>query len=156
MGERKAGRHNRRENLTGTTTENPDQKKKEPQENIFKSLNKVLGKRPAADQPKPGYGHFGGEPADPFNSRYWLSIPPPQPGSLSLHWPTTTSRPPAGSAPTRPGSTTRPGSCPRLSMPRPKPSASLSLSPSKNATWTRYAPNKVSGPTKTPSPTGTR
>lgn len=42
---------------------------------LFDSLNGLLGKRPSDEPPAPGYEHFGGEPADPRNSRYWRSIP---------------------------------------------------------------------------------
>lgn len=45
--------------------------------NLIDRLNNRLGWRRADDQPKPGYEHFGGEPADPRNSRYWRSIPHP-------------------------------------------------------------------------------
>jgi hypothetical protein len=44
---------------------------------LFDSLNGLLGKRPSDEPPAPGYEHFGGEPADPHNSRYWRSIPHP-------------------------------------------------------------------------------
>ncbi|WP_142060004.1 hypothetical protein [Pseudarthrobacter sp. B4EP4b] len=44
---------------------------------IFENLNKLLGKRPADEPPAPGYEHFGGEPADPRNNRYWRSVPHP-------------------------------------------------------------------------------
>lgn len=44
---------------------------------IFENLNKLIGKRPADEPPAPGYEHFGGEPADPRNNRYWRSVPHP-------------------------------------------------------------------------------
>ena len=44
---------------------------------LFDNLNGLLGKRPSEEPPAPGYEHFGGEPADPRNSRYWRSIPHP-------------------------------------------------------------------------------
>lgn len=44
---------------------------------IFENLNKLFGKRPADEPPAPGYEHFGGEPADPRNNRYWRSVPHP-------------------------------------------------------------------------------
>lgn len=42
---------------------------------LLDSLNGMIGKRPSDEPPAPGYEHFGGEPADPRNSRYWRSIP---------------------------------------------------------------------------------
>ncbi|NWL10270.1 hypothetical protein DM793_04035 [Paenarthrobacter nitroguajacolicus] len=42
---------------------------------ILETLNGLLGKRPSDEPAAPGYEHFGGEPADPRNSRYWRSIP---------------------------------------------------------------------------------
>ncbi|WP_461186541.1 hypothetical protein [Arthrobacter sp. Z4-13] len=44
---------------------------------IIENLNKLFGKRPADESPAPGYEHFGGEPADPRNNRYWRSVPHP-------------------------------------------------------------------------------
>jgi hypothetical protein len=42
---------------------------------LFDTLNGMIGKRPSDEPPAPGYEHFGGEPADPRNSRYWRSVP---------------------------------------------------------------------------------
>lgn len=49
---------------------------------IFETLNNMFGKRPTDDPPAPGYEHFGGEPVDPRNSRYWRSIP--HPGRIAI------------------------------------------------------------------------
>jgi len=38
-------------------------------------FDNLFGQRPSNEPPKPGYEHFGGEPADPHNSRYWRSSP---------------------------------------------------------------------------------
>lgn len=40
-------------------------------------FDKLFGRRPSVKPPVPGYEHFGGEPIDPRNSRYWRSIPHP-------------------------------------------------------------------------------
>ena len=40
-------------------------------------FDKLFGQRPSEKPPAPGYEHFGGEPIDPRNSRYWRSIPHP-------------------------------------------------------------------------------
>ena len=49
---------------------------------IFETLNNMFGKRPTEYPPAPGYEHFGGEPVDPRNSRYWRSIP--HPGRIAI------------------------------------------------------------------------
>lgn len=71
--------------LTDATTEHPDQRKRSPRMSILDSLNGLLGKRPSDEPPAPGYEHFGGEPADPRNSRYWRSIPHDYPCRHSPH-----------------------------------------------------------------------
>jgi hypothetical protein len=40
-------------------------------------FDKLFGRRSSDKPPVPGFEHFGGEPIDPRNSRYWRSIPHP-------------------------------------------------------------------------------